>query len=157
MVLLFIFILTHAQKMNYKLIITNINENHKTSTYKKPLKLFFNNMTNIGDFDLGLLNIEQISFKSNDSIIYDIKYIKNLNGSNSLCLVFNNLDAYIKKGGENKCLIFTSTDKNEMVLRDCTEIWDEIKEQTELISGNKVIKYSKDFMKIKLNQMMTCY
>ena len=100
MVLLFIFILTHAQKMNYKLIITNINENHKTSTYKKPLKLFFNNMTNIGDFDLGLLNIEQISFKSNDSIIYDIKYIKNLNGSNSLYLVFNNLDGYIKKGGE---------------------------------------------------------
>ena len=44
-----------------------------------------------------------------------------------------------------------------MVLRDCKEIWDEIKEQTELISGNKVIKYSKDFMKIKLNQMMTSY
>ena len=36
-----------------------------------------------------------------------------------------------------------------MVLRDYTEIWDEIKEQIELISGNKVIKYSKDFMKTK--------
>ena len=35
-----------------------------------------------------------------------------------------------------------------MVLRDYTEIWDEVKEQTELINGNKVIKYSKDFMKI---------
>ena len=34
-------------------------------------------MTNIGDFDLSLLNIEQIAFKSNDSIIYDIK---SLNG-----------------------------------------------------------------------------
>ena len=39
---------------------------------------FFNNMTNIGDLDLSLLNIDQIAFKSNDSIIYDIKYIKNL-------------------------------------------------------------------------------
>ena len=82
-------------------------------------------------------------------IIYDIKYIKNLNCSNSLYLVFNNLDAYIEKNGESKYLIFASTDKNEMVLRDYTKIWDEIKEQIELISGNKVIKYSKDFMKIR--------
>ena len=36
-------------------------------------------MTNIGDIDLSLLNIDQISFKSNDSIIYEIKYIKDLN------------------------------------------------------------------------------
>ena len=36
-----------------------------------------------------------------------------------------------------------------MVLRNYTEIWDEIKEQIELISGTKVIKYRKDFMKIK--------
>ena len=63
--------------------------------------------------------------------------------------VFNNLDAYLEKSGENKYLIFASTDKNKMVLEDYPEIWDEIKEQVELISGNKVIKYSKDFMKIK--------
>ena len=106
---------------------------------------FFNDMTNIGDFE----NIEKIAFKSNDSIIYDIKYIKTLNGSNPLYLVFNNLDAYIEKSGENKCLIFASTDKSEMAVGDYTEIWDEIKEQIELISGNKVIKSSKDFMKIK--------
>ena len=150
MVPLFIFILTHAQKKNYELIITNINETHKTSIYKKPSKLFFfNDMTNIGDFDLSLLNTDQIAFKSNDSIIYGIKYIKNLNGSNSLYLVFHHLDAYIEKSGENKYLIFASTDKNEMVVGDYTEIWDEIKEQIELISGNKVIKYSKDFMKMK--------
>ena len=36
-----------------------------------------------------------------------------------------------------------------MVLEDCREIWDEIKEHIDLISGNKVIKYNKDFMKIK--------
>ena len=32
-----------------------------------------------------------------------------------------------------------------MVLGDYTEIWDEIKEQIELISGKKAIKYSKDY------------
>ena len=111
---------------------------------------FFNDMTNIGDFDLSLLNIDKIVFKSNDIIIDDIKYIKNLNGSNSPYLVFNNLDAYIEKSGENKYLIFASTDKNEMLLGDYTKIWNEIKEQIVLISGNKVIKYSKDFMNIKI-------
>ena len=46
-------------------------------------------------------------------------------------------------------MIFTSTDKNERVLGDYAEIWDGIKEHIELIRGNKVIKYNKDFMKIK--------
>ena len=36
-----------------------------------------------------------------------------------------------------------------MMIGNYTEIWSEIKEYTELISGNKVIKYSKNFMKIK--------
>ena len=36
-----------------------------------------------------------------------------------------------------------------MVLGDYIEIWEGIIEQNELISGNKVIKYSKNFMKIR--------
>ena len=36
-----------------------------------------------------------------------------------------------------------------MILEDYTDLWNEIKEQIELISGNKVIKYSKYFMKIR--------
>ena len=111
-----IFFYLNSHSKNYKLIITNINENHKR---------FY--MVNIGDFDLSLLNIDQIAFKSNDSIIYEIKYIKNIDGSNSFYLVFNNLDAYIEKSGENKYLIFASRNKNEMVLGNYTEIWDEIK------------------------------
>ena len=135
--------------MHYKLFITNINENDKTSKYKKPSKLCFQIFFfYVGDFDLSLLNIDQIAFKSNDSIIYEIKYIKNLNSSNSLYLVFNNLDAYIEKSGENKYLIFASTDKNGMILEDYTEIWNETKEHIVLIGGNKVIKYSR-VMKIK--------
>ena len=89
---------------------------------KNRQNYFFHDMTNISDFDLSLLNIDQIAFKSNESIVYDIKYTKNLNGSNSLYLVFNNLDAYIEKsGGTFLYLIFASTHKNEMVLRDYRE------------------------------------
>ena len=39
---------------------------------------FFNNMTNIKNLDQNLLSIDQISFKSTDCIVYDIKYFKNL-------------------------------------------------------------------------------
>ena len=39
----------------------------------------FSNMTNINDFDSNLLNIDEVSFKNDKLIMYDIKYIKNLN------------------------------------------------------------------------------
>ena len=81
--------------------------------------------------------------------MYDIKYIKTLNSLNTLYLVFNNLDAYIEKRGENRYLIFASTEKNKVMLKNYTELWDEIKEQIELITGDKVTKYSKYFMKIR--------
>ena len=98
---------------------------------KNGQNYFFNDMTNIGDFDLSLLKVDSLEFKNNNSVVYDIKYIKNLNSSNSLYLVFNNLDAYIEKICESKYLIFASTDKNGMILEDYTEIWNEIKEQIE--------------------------
>ena len=110
---------------------------------------FSNDMTNVSDFDPGMLNIDQISSLSNELIFYGTTYVKDLNGSKSLYLAFNNLDACIEENGEKKYLIFASTDKNEMMLGDYTEIWDEIKEQIKLISRNNVIKYSKDFRKIK--------
>ena len=36
------------------------------------------------------------------------------------------------------------------MLKNYIELWNEIKEQTELITGDKMAKYSKDFMKIRL-------
>ena len=58
----------------------------KQMNIKNRQNYFFNDMINIADFDLNLLNIDQVAFKSNDFIIFDIKCIKNLNGSNSLYL-----------------------------------------------------------------------
>ena len=110
---------------------------------------FFISMTNIKSFDPNLLSIDQVSFKGTDCVIYSIKYFKNLNNENSLYLVFNNVDAYIEENNEDKYLIFASTDKDKETLEKYTEVWDEIKDQIELISGNKPIKYEKEFMKIK--------
>ena len=50
---------------------------------------------------------------------------------------------------ENRYLVFALTDKNKEALENYTELWDEFKDQIELISGNEPIKYEKDFMKIK--------
>ena len=83
---------------------------------------FFNDMTNINDFDPSLLNIDEISFKSDELIMYDIEYIKNLNSLNTLYHVFNNLDAYIEKSGENRYLIFASIEKNKIMLKNYTEL-----------------------------------
>ena len=58
---------------------------------------FFYDMTNIIDTDLSLLNIDRISFKDDELIMYDVKYIKELDSLNTLYLIFNNLNTYIKK------------------------------------------------------------
>ena len=78
-------------------------------------------MTNIEDFDPSLLNIDRVSFESTESIIFNIKYIKNLNSLNSRYLVFNNSDAYIVKSSENKYIIFASADENGRALENYTE------------------------------------
>ena len=65
---------------------------------------FFNDMINIKKLDPNLLSIHKISFKSNDDVIYNIKYItmksldhENINSENPPCLIFNDVDAYIIK------------------------------------------------------------
>ena len=49
---------------------------------------FFNDMTNINHFDPSLLKIDEMSFKSDELVMYDIKYIENLNSLNTLYLFF---------------------------------------------------------------------
>ena len=58
-------------------------------------------MTNIKNFDRSLSSIEEISFKNNDSVIYQIEYItmktldnENIDSANFIYFIFNNVDAY---------------------------------------------------------------
>ena len=98
---------------------------------------FIYSMTNIKNFDPSLVSINQISFKGTDDVIYGIEYItmKSFDSVNSLYLVFNNVDAYIKcKFTGNKYFIFAFTAKNKEELENYTELWDEIKDQIEIIS-----------------------
>ena len=75
---------------------------------------FLTDMTNINNFDSSLLNIDEVSFRNDDELImYDIKYIKNLNRLHTFYLVFNNLDRIFRKSGEDKYLIFSQTEKKQ--------------------------------------------
>ena len=118
-------------------------------------------MTKFKNADPSLLDINKISFKSTDDVIYDIEYTtmksldnENIVSPNSLYLIFNNVDVYIEcnsneESNANKYLIFASTDKNKQVLKKYTDLRDNVKNQIETISGNKQIEYGRDFMKIK--------
>ena len=107
------------------------------------------------------MDIDKISFKSTDAVIYRIKYItkeslhnENIDSANRLYVTFNNVGGYIEcssidESNGDKYLIFTSTNKNIKVLEKYTELWNEIKNQIETINGSKPIRYGKYFIKIR--------
>ena len=67
-------------------------------------------MINVSNFDPGLLHVNRTAV-DHDFIVYDIKYVKNLNKMDNLYLVFNDLDVVFGKCGKDKYLIFSSTEK----------------------------------------------
>ena len=105
---------------------------------------FFNSMTNIKNFDPNLLNINKTSFEKNTNcVIYETEYFKSFDSKNSLYLIFNNVDAYIKDDNETKYLLLPFTDKNREALENYTELCDEIKDQTKTINGDNRIECGK--------------
>ena len=96
----------------------NIKEiNIKNQTY-----YFFDDMINIDDFDSNSLKTDKKSYK-NINIHYfgyitmkDSNYVK-IKTVNSLYLIINEVDGYMKEKNRNKCLIFNSADKNKEVLK----------------------------------------
>ena len=128
--------------------------NIKNRTY-----YFFNDITNIEEFDSNLLKIDKKSYK--DSDIYYIGYntikkigdYENIYSVNLLYLIIGKVDRYIEEKNESKYLVFDSTDENKEVLEKYTELWDEIKNKIETISvnGGKKGEYGKDIVKIKFS------
>ena len=128
--------------------------NIKNRTY-----YFFNDITNIEEFDSNLLKIDKKSYKDND--IYYIGYntirkigdYENIYSVNLLYLIIGKVDRYIEEKNQSKYLVFDSTDENKEVLEKYTELWDGIKNKIETISvnGGKKGEYSKDIVKIKFS------
>ena len=86
-----------------------------------------------------------MTFTSTDSVAYEIEYFKNLDGVNSLYLVFNDVDAYFECIDKNKYLVFDLTDKNREAY---IELQRTLGIKIERIKGIEPIKYEKDIMNI---------
>ena len=86
-----------------------------------------------------------MTFTSTYSVAYEIEYFKNLDGVNSLYLVFNDVDAYFECIDKNKYLVFDLTDKNREAY---IELQRTLGIKIERIKGIEPIKYEKDIMNI---------
>ena len=78
---------------------------------------FFSDMINTNNFDTGVFHVDRTAIDY-DFIVYDNKYVKNLNKMDSLDIVFNDLDKMFRKSGKNTYLIFSSTEKNKTMLEN---------------------------------------
>ena len=54
------------------------------------------------------------------------------------------MNGYIKENGENKCLIFDSTDEIKDAPKKCNDFWDGIKNEIKTINDGKENNYEKD-------------
>ena len=127
-----------------------------------------NQIVNDKYFDSSLLETNALLFKGVFSFnIYYIKYIPtkspNLESidrtdkvEDFLYLFLNDVDWNLEENDGIKYLVFASTGKSKEALKNYTKLWKETKRQIEVINDDKPIQYRKDFIKIKLNQAMTC-
>ena len=101
--------------------------NVKKINIKYRTYYFFDEMTDIKDFDSNLLKIDKNSNKNID--IYYIGYITmkdsgyvKISSVNSLCLIIGEVDGCIAEKHGNKYLSLVSTDRNKEVLIKYTEL-----------------------------------
>ena len=126
--------------------------NIKNRTY-----YFYNDITDLKDFDGKLLKTDKKSYKNID--IYYTGYIvikkiddcESIYSVNPLYLRINHASGYIEEKSGNKYLIFNSVDENKGVLKKYADVWDGIKNKIKAINGDKENDYGKDYMKIKFN------
>ena len=115
---------------------------------KNQTYYFYNDIINIEESDSNLLKIDQKSYKHID--IYYIGYVtikkvddsENIDIVNPLYLKTGKVDGHIecksiKEKNRNTYLVFESTDENNEVLKKYTELWDGIKNEIEIINGNR--------------------
>ena len=124
--------------------------NIKNRTY-----YFYDDTTNLKDFDPSLLKLDKKESLLNIDIYY-IGYVTkkpeyNINSANPLYLLIKKLDGFVEEKEGSKYLNIALTDNNKDVLMRYTEVWEGIKDQIEKINNGSVGEYGKDYMKIKFN------
>ena len=127
----------------------------KQINIKNQAYYFYNDITDIENFDSSLLKLDKKSYK--DISIYNIGYItiknigncNNINSVNLLYLHIFHASGYTEEKDENKYIIFDYTDEDKEVLKKHNEIFDGLIDEIKAINSSKKIDYAKDYMKIK--------
>ena len=132
----------------------------KQMNIKNLTYYFYNDMINIKNFDPILIKIDRKSYKDigisniGYTIFKKIDDYENIYSVNPFHLLVNHASEYIEEKGVNNYLIFDSTDENKELLKKYNDVWNGVKNKIEEVSSDKC-DYEKDYMKIKLNLMMT--
>ena len=93
-----------------------------------------------------MLLINEITTFNSGSTIFEISYYQK---SNTLYIVFNNIECIFGKIGINKYLLICENNKNKKMLKNYTTITDELKDQILFIVEDKLFVLGKDFTRFK--------
>ena len=123
-------------------------ETVKQTDIKNRTYYFYNDVIDIKKFDLDLLKIDKKSYK--DISIYNIGYIiikkiddyEDIYSVNPLYLTITHASGLL--------MIFDSIDEDKELLKNYSDVFNEIRNRIKKISGNEC-DYEKDYMKIKFS------
>ena len=125
--------------------------NIKQINIKNRTYYFFDDMINIKYFDSNLLKAHTKPYKNIGHItIKCTGDYESIHTVNPLYFIIGEVDGYIEEKNGNKYLIFVSTDKNKVVLRKHTELWDKIKSLIKKIS-DKLGFFDEKYINVKFN------
>ena len=120
---------------------------------------FYNDRTDLKNFDAKLLKIDKKDYNEID--IYYIGYVtvkkiancNNINSVNPLYLMINEMIGYFEEKNGNKYLVLDDVDKNKEVSKKYKQVWEGVKKEIETIIGDEKIEYGKDYMKIRFKSI----
>ena len=128
----------------------------KEINIKERTYYFYNDIIDLKTFDSKNLKLDKKTYKVLD--IYNIGYVTkkkigdcyDVNSVNPLYLRINNASGYIEEKGQNKYLIFDSTDENKELLKRYNDVSNGLIDEIKKIDDDW-LEYTKDYTKIKFN------
>ena len=112
---------------------------------------FYNDQTNLKDFDASLLKVDKKNYEEMD--IYYVGYItfkeivngNNINSVNPLYLMINEMIGHFEEKRGNNYLVLNDVDENKEISKKYEIVWKRVKKEIETINGGEKIEYVKDF------------
>ena len=128
----------------------------KEINIKERTYYFYNDITDIENFDSKNLKLEKKTYKDLD--IYNIGYVTikkigdcyDVDNVNPLYLGIGNASGYIEKINKDKHLVFDVRDENKKFLKKYDDVFNGLIDKIKKIDDHW-LEYTKDYIKIKFN------